>query len=137
MESIHVDGVISNGQSNGVQAFGYDIYVDDIFVTRVDCLNGNSSNTEAVYFAGDRVSLGNITVENASNGQGGIAVKSSRTRQHGPIRYRTRLHPRMNCAMRIDGPDVELIIKPSASEHTRTISCTTAIFTWRAFTLMA
>ncbi|MYL96429.1 hypothetical protein GR702_01395 [Novosphingobium sp. FGD1] len=108
MESIHVDGVISNGQSNGVQAFGYDIYVDDIFVTRVDCLNGNSSNTEAVYFAGDRVSLGNITVENASNGQGGIAVKSSRTRQHGPIRYRTRLHPRMNCAMRIDGPDVEL-----------------------------
>lgn len=108
MESLHVDGVISNGQSNGIQAFGSDVYANDIYVTRIDCTGGTSSNVEPFYTAGDSVDIGNITVDTAGNGQGAIAIKSSRTRQHGPLRIRTRLHPRMNCAMRIDGFDVEL-----------------------------
>lgn len=108
MEAVHVDGVVSNGQSNGVQAFGSDVYMDDIFVRRVDCVDGASSNVEPVYTVGDRVSLGNIHVESAGNAQGGIAIKSSKTVQHGPIRYRTHLHPRMSAAIRIDGSDADL-----------------------------
>lgn len=108
LESIHVDGVISTGQSNGVQAFGSDIFLDDIFVRGVDCINGSSSNVESVYTVGNSVNIGNITVENGGNLQGGIAIKSDQTRQHGPIRYRTKLHPRMNAAFRIDGSNAEL-----------------------------
>lgn len=108
METLHVENVISGSQSNGVQAFGSDVYMNDIYVTRVDCIDGGSSNVEPVYTVGDRVNIGNITIENGGNAQGALAVKSSNTQQHGPIRIRTSLHPRMNAAIRIDGPNAEL-----------------------------
>ncbi|MCJ1960810.1 hypothetical protein [Novosphingobium mangrovi (ex Hu et al. 2023)] len=108
MEALHVDGVISNGQSNGVQAFGGDVTMHDLFVRGVECYTGASSNVEPVYVVGDTVTMGNVTIEACGQEQAALAIKSSRAKQSGPIRIRTNLHTDMNAAIRIDGSDADL-----------------------------
>lgn len=105
--NLHIEKVYSSGQTNGLQVFGNNFFVDNIYIGDVDCL-GTSSNVEPFYCVGTYGQIGNITVDTGGNDQGAVAIKASSVKQHGPIRIRTKLHPQMKDAVRVDGADIEI-----------------------------
>jgi len=103
-----IEGVTGNGQQNGLQTFGNNVYVKNVYITDVYDLTGASSNVEPIYSVGNRVLWEDIDIVNAGGaGQGSWAIKSSNTKATR-IRTRTRLSHWMGAWGRVDGDNLEI-----------------------------